>query len=64
MKWITRRELSAMLGGRSRSALYCDMHEGRLPRPTKLGGRNLWPLHEIEGALARLREGGSHEPRG
>lgn len=58
MKWINRRELSALLGNRSRSALYCDMQSGRLPRPTKLGGRNLWPLHEIETALERLREGG------
>ena len=60
MRWINRRELSALLGGRSRSALYCDMQSGRLPRPMKLGGINLWPLHEVESALARLREGGNN----
>jgi len=60
MRMINRRELSALLGGRSRSAIYCDMQSGRLPRPTKLGGVNLWPLHEVESALARLREGGEN----
>lgn len=58
MRWINRRELSALLGGRSRSAIYADLAAQRLPKPTKLGGVNLWPLHEVESALARLREGG------
>lgn len=64
MKLIRMRELRGKLGGRSRSAIYCDIAAGRIPKPVRLGGINLFDEAEVESALARLREGGSHEPRG
>lgn len=52
-RYLTLHEVSAKLGGRSRSAIYSDIAAGRLPRPLKLGARVYWP----EGALdAFLRE--------
>lgn len=52
-RYLTLQELSAKLGGRSRSAIYGDIAAGRLPQPLRLGGRIYWP----EGALdAFLRE--------
>ena len=55
MKYITLHELRAKLGNRSRAAIYLDLEAGRLPQPVKLGGRLLWPEHEIDEALAALR---------
>lgn len=55
MKYLTLHDLRAKLGGRSRSAVYLDVAAGRLPQPVKLGGRLLWPEHEIDVALAALR---------
>lgn len=52
-RYLTLYEVSAKLGGRSRSAIYGDIAAGRLPQPLKLGARVYWP----EGALdAFLRE--------
>ncbi|MFD0978212.1 helix-turn-helix transcriptional regulator [Tropicimonas aquimaris] len=52
-RYLTLRELSAKLGGRSRSAIYGDLVAGRLPQPIKLGGRVYWP----EGALDAFLRG-------
>ena len=46
-RYLTLRDVSAKLGGRSRSAIYADIAAKRLPQPLKLGGRIYWP----EGAL-------------
>jgi predicted DNA-binding transcriptional regulator AlpA len=52
-RYLTLNEVSAKLGGRSRSAIYSDIAAGRLPQPLKLGARIYWP----EGALdAFLRD--------
>ncbi len=35
--------------GKSRSAIYCDMAEGRFPKQIKIGERTIcWDLDEIE----------------
>ena len=54
-RYLTLRELSAKLGGRSRSAIYADLAAGRLPQPLKLGGRIYWPEAEIDAHLRGLR---------
>jgi predicted DNA-binding transcriptional regulator AlpA len=56
--YITLTELRKKLGNRSRSAIYIDLAEGRLPPPIKMGvkGRLLWPEDEIDGHLSNLRE--------
>ncbi|WGW04535.1 helix-turn-helix transcriptional regulator [Tropicibacter oceani] len=58
-KYITFTELRALLGNRSRSAVYNDIDAGRLPKPLKLGGRNYWPLDETEEHLRAQRDGGA-----
>jgi predicted DNA-binding transcriptional regulator AlpA len=45
-RYLTLREVSERLGGRSRSAIYADLQAGRLPQPLRLGGRVYW--HEGE----------------
>jgi len=52
-RYLTLHEVSAKLGGRSRSAIYSDIAAGRLPQPLKLGGRIYWP----EGALDAFLRG-------
>lgn len=52
-RYLTLREVSAKLGGRSRSAIYSDIATGRLPQPLKLGARVYWP----EGALDAFLRG-------
>jgi len=54
--YLTLKELSAKLGGRSRSAIYLDLETGRLPKPIKLGGKLYWPEHEIDAHLAEQRK--------
>ena len=56
MKYLTLKELSAKLGGRSRSAIYLDMAAGRLPKPVKLGGRLYWAEAELDAHLRDLRD--------
>jgi prophage regulatory protein len=54
--YLTLTELRAKLGGRSRSAIYLDLAAGRLPKPTKLGGRLYWPEGDVEAHLRDIRE--------
>ena len=56
MKYLTLKELSAKLGGRSRSAIYTDLDAGRLPQPVKLGGRLYWPEGDVDAHLRSLSE--------
>jgi prophage regulatory protein len=46
-RYLTLTELRAKLGNRSRSAIYADLAAGRLPQPTKLGGRIYWPEGDV-----------------
>lgn len=52
MKYLNLNQLSAKLGGRSRSSIYRDIHNGRLPEPLRLGGRLYWPEDQIDEAMA------------
>lgn len=52
--YLTLNELRAKLGNRSRSAIYIDIAEGRLPQPLKFGGRIYWPEGEVEAHLKNL----------
>lgn len=54
-KYLTLAELSAKLGGRSRSAIYADLAAHRLPQPLKLGGRIYWPETVVDAHLRDLR---------
>ena len=56
--YITLTELRSRLGDRSRSAIYLDIANGRLPQPMKLGGRLYWPEGEMETHLRALRDEG------
>lgn len=56
--YLTLTELRSKLGGRSRSAIYLDLSNGRLPLPIKLGGRLYWPEVEVETHLRALRDEG------
>ena len=42
--------------GRSRSSIYRDIAEGRIPKPVKIGGSVMWPSSEIRAVMARLIE--------
>ena len=55
-KYLTFRELRTKLGKRSRSAIYTDLQNGRLPKPIKLGGKNYWPEDDVDEHLRNLRE--------
>ena len=55
--YLTLTELSSRLGGRSRSAIYLDLANGRLPQPIKLGGRLYWPEGDLEAHLRNLHGG-------
>lgn len=48
MKYLTVKELSFKLGGRSRSTIYRDVKAKRLPAPIKLGGRIYWVESDID----------------
>jgi prophage regulatory protein len=54
--YLTLKELCTKLGGRSRSAIYLDLANGRLPQPVKLGSRLYWPEGDIEDHLRNLQK--------
>jgi predicted DNA-binding transcriptional regulator AlpA len=54
MQFLNFSQLRAKLGGRSRSAVYCDLALGRLPQPVKLGGRLLWDEAAVDAHLRAL----------
>lgn len=56
LQYLTLTELRAMLGNRSRSAIYLDLAAGRLPQPIKLGGRLYWHSGDLEAHLRNLRQ--------
>lgn len=53
-KLISFTELRKKLGGRSRSAIYIDVAEGRIPEPLRLGGRLYWLESAIDAHLETL----------
>ncbi len=42
--------------GRSRSSLYRDVAEGRIPKPVKIGGSVMWLSSEIRTLMDQLIE--------
>lgn len=52
--YLSFTQLQAKLGNRSRSSVYRDLEEGRLPKPVKLGARLYWPEDAIDAALEDL----------
>lgn len=55
-QYLNLNEVRQKLGGRSRSAIYLDMANGRLPKPIKLGARLYWPEAELDAHMRSLRE--------
>jgi len=55
-QYITLRDVSKKIGGRSRSAIYCDIAAGRLPRPITLGGKLYWPEEELDAHLRQMAD--------
>jgi predicted DNA-binding transcriptional regulator AlpA len=53
-RFLTLREVSERLGGRSRSALYVDMQTGRLPQPVRIGKRVYWGEDDLAAHLRAL----------
>lgn len=56
-RYITLTQLSAKLGGRSRSSIYRDLAFGRIPNPIRIGARLYWCEEEVEEHLKTLRVG-------
>ena len=54
MKYLTFRQLQEKLGNRSRSSIYRDLEEGRLPNPRKLGGRLYWVEDQIDALMMEV----------
>lgn len=54
MRYLNFHELRAKLGNRSRSAIYVDVAEGRLPDPVKLGGKLYWRESDVDAHLEIL----------
>lgn len=52
---ISLSQLSQKLGGRSRSSIYRDMADRRLPQPFRVGGRIYFDEEEVEATLAGRR---------
>jgi predicted DNA-binding transcriptional regulator AlpA len=53
-RFLTLREVSERLSGRSRSALYVDMQMGRLPQPVRIGKRVDWGEDDLASHLRAL----------
>ena len=57
MNYINFDQLSAKLGGRSRTSLYRDVKVGPLPAPMKMGRRVCWNEAEVDAAVLEYRVG-------
>ena len=53
-KMLRIRDLSKKLGNRSKSAIYDDIAEGRLPPPFKFGRNSYWDAAEVEAYIDRI----------
>ncbi|GAA6199617.1 AlpA family phage regulatory protein [Aquicoccus sp. SU-CL01552] len=54
MKYLSIHQVCEKLGGRSANSIYTDIGRGQLPKPIKLGNRNVWPETAIDEAMADL----------
>ncbi len=55
-KYLSFNQLQTKLGDRSRSAIYSDLENGRLPRPVKIGRRCYWKEQVIDDFMDKLME--------
>ena len=51
MKYLNLSQLSAKLGGRSRSSIYRDVNCKRIQAPIRIGSRLYWVESEVDAAL-------------
>lgn len=52
MKYLNLNQLSEKMGGRSRSSIYRDVDENRIPAPVKIGSRLYWLESAVDDAIA------------
>ncbi len=50
-RYISFTQLCQKLGGRSRSSIYRDLENGRIPNPIRIGHRLYWCEEEVEDFL-------------
>lgn len=55
-KLISFSQLQAKLGNRSRSSIYRDIEEKRIPKPMKLGMKLYWNETQIDELIQKLQE--------
>lgn len=48
MRYLNFKQLCEKLGGRSRSSIYRDLEQERLPQPVKLGARLYWVEEDVD----------------
>lgn len=51
MKYLNLNQLSEKLGGRSRSSIYRDIENQRIPEPLRIGARLYWIESEVDEAI-------------
>ena len=54
-RYITLEQLSEKLGSRSRSSIYRDLENERIPQPIRIGVRLYWCEAEVEDFLRMRR---------
>jgi predicted DNA-binding transcriptional regulator AlpA len=54
LRLVTDRQLRQKLGGCSEMTIWRLRRDGKLPRPKKLGSRNVTPEKEADEAIAKL----------
>lgn len=52
MTYLNLNQLSQKLGGRSRSSIYRDVEQKRIPAPLRIGSRLYWIESQVDEALA------------
>ena len=55
VKYVGMKDLQIKLGGRSRSSIYRDIENGRLPAPRGRGKRLFWIEEEVDACLEKHR---------
>ncbi|WP_340250876.1 helix-turn-helix transcriptional regulator [Sulfitobacter pontiacus] len=56
MRYLNLNQLSDKMGGRSRSSIYRDVEESRIPAPLKIGSRNYWVESDVDEAIAAAQK--------
>jgi predicted DNA-binding transcriptional regulator AlpA len=51
MTYLNLNQLSDKLGGRSRSSIYRDVEQKRIPAPIRIGSRLYWVEAQVDEAL-------------